>query len=58
MEYIGPFNLEIFQLGYWESIDLINSLEDALLVASSFCNDYNGLPEDRVRLIDANNKII
>lgn len=57
-QFKPPFNLEIYELGGWHSIDVIQELEDALYIASSFCNSREGLPEERVRLIDDNNKII
>jgi hypothetical protein len=56
--YKPPFNLEIYELGGWHSIDVVQELEDALYVASSFCNSLEGLPEEKVGLIDNNNKII
>jgi len=58
MKYQPPFNLEIYELGGWHSIDVIHELEDALYVASSFCNSLEGLPEEKVRLIDYNNHVI
>ncbi len=57
-EYQPPFNIEVFNLGYWESIDLLYNLEEALWVASSFVHGLDGLPEDRVRICDGNNNII
>lgn len=57
-DYTGPFNIETYQLGYWESIGLEQELLDALYFASDFCNSISGRPEEYVRVMDYNDRII
>jgi hypothetical protein len=57
-DFDPPFNIETYNLGYWESVDECHDLEEALWLASSLVRYEPGLPEDRVRIIDNDNKII
>lgn len=49
------YNIEIYELGYWESIDVIDNLDDALILASVQCNNY---PDYRVRIVCPDGKIL
>jgi hypothetical protein len=55
-EFNSPFNIETYNLGCWESVDVCHDLEEALWLASSLV--HYGLSEDRVRIIDNDDKII
>ena len=64
-EYIGPFNIEALEMGVWDSIDVTDSFEFALILAGSYCRTQTNTPytmawwtDKRIRIIDANNKII
>ncbi len=57
-EFKPPFNIEAYNLGYWESVDVCHDLEEALWLASSMVSYDPGLPEDCIRIIDNNDKII
>ena len=56
--YQPPYNLEVLRMGCWESIDILWDLEEILWIASSHVHALDGLPEDKIRIIDNNNKII
>lgn len=47
--------IEIKECGVWETVDVVYSLEDALMVASSLCR---GRSEDRVRISTPDNRIL
>ncbi len=62
-EYTPPFNVETYQCGYWESVEVTQTLEDALWLASAICFHYMDLEnypyrEEEVRVIDFYNRII
>jgi len=57
-EFKPPFNIETYNLGYWESVDICDDLKEALRLASSLVHNEPGVLEDRIRIIDNNDKII
>ena len=57
-EFKPPFNIEAYNLGYWESVVVCHDLEEALWLASSMVRYEPGVLEDRIRIIDNNDKII
>lgn len=58
-EYTGPFNIERYELGVWESIEVTNDFFDALYLASAYVQwDDDYYTVERFRIIDANNRII
>ena len=57
-EFNPPFNIETYNLGYWESVDVCHDLKEALRLASSMVHNEPGVLEDRIRIIDNNDKII
>lgn len=57
MEYVGPFNVETYEMGVWDSIHVIHDFMDALHFCSNFINNFYW-PEERIRLIDKNNRVI
>lgn len=53
--YEPPFNIERKECGVWDAVDLIDNLEDALLIASSY---VELMREENIRIMDKNNRII
>ena len=50
-----PHCVETLECGVWETQDVADSLEDAMLLASSLCNT---LPEDRIRISTPDHKLL
>jgi len=57
-DYIAPFNIEILGLGVWESYSVASDYMEALYMASAICRWDDDFANNRVRIIDNNDKII
>ena len=55
--YVPPFNIELFECGYWDSIDVIDDYFSALYIASMHVQEIP-INEKCVRVMDGNNKVI
>ena len=51
----NTWNIEIRVAGAWEAVDTTDNLEDALLLASSYCENTR---EKWIRIIGPDNKIL
>lgn len=49
------YNVEIYEMGYWESVLATDNLWEAIQEASFLCE---GIPENRVRILDGEDKEI
>lgn len=53
--YDAVYIIEGKECGVWETIDEAESMEDAVMLASSHCAN---LPEDRIRISTPDNSIL
>lgn len=49
------WNIEIRVAGVWETVDTTDNLEDALILASSYCENTR---EEWIQITDPDNKIL
>ena len=50
-----PYNIEVREAGVWEVVDYADTLEDAILLASSFTQTVR---EEWIRISTPDNKIL
>lgn len=56
-DHKGPFNIEIYEIIYWESIMVFTNYLTACRYASEYINE-NYWPEHKIRILDYYGKIL